>query len=101
MAKRLFVGSLSYDVTQLQLEELFATAGKVESATLITDKFSGNSKGFGFVEMKSGKTGGSRRKFSNSDGLILSFHKPHPGNIVKMYVLKDLKEFLIREGYLK
>ena len=51
MAKRLFVGSLSYDVTQLQLEELFATAGKVESATLITDKFSGNSKGFGFVEM--------------------------------------------------
>lgn len=58
-------------------------------------------KGFGFVEMKSGKTGGSRRKFSNSDGLILSFHKPHPGNIVKMYVLKDLKEFLIREGYLK
>ena len=58
-------------------------------------------KSFGFLEMKSGKTGGSRRKFSNSDGLILSFHKPHPGNIVKMYVLKDLKEFLIREGYLK
>lgn len=58
-------------------------------------------KSFGFVEMKSGKTGGSRRKFSNSEGLILSFHKPHPGNIVKMYVLKDLKEFLIREGYLK
>ncbi|OGY26479.1 MAG: RNA-binding protein [Candidatus Woykebacteria bacterium RBG_16_43_9] len=51
MAKRLFVGSLSYDVTQGQLEELFATVGTVESATLITDKFSGNSKGFGFVEM--------------------------------------------------
>jgi RNA recognition motif-containing protein len=53
MAKRLFVGSLSYDVTQDQLEELFAGVGKVESATLITDKFSGNSKGFGFVEMSS------------------------------------------------
>src|SRR4030066_1356281 len=51
MAKRLFVGSLSYDVTQPQLEELFASVGTVESATLITDKFSGNSKGFGFVEM--------------------------------------------------
>jgi cold-inducible RNA-binding protein len=51
MAKRLFVGSLSYDVTQGQLEELFATVGTVESATLITDKYSGQSKGFGFVEM--------------------------------------------------
>ncbi len=53
MAKRLFVGSLSYDVTQSQLEELFAGVGTVESATLITDKFSGQSKGFGFVEMSS------------------------------------------------
>ena len=51
MAKRLFVGSLSYDVTQAQLEELFAGVGIVESATLITDKYSGQSKGFGFVEM--------------------------------------------------
>jgi len=51
MAKRLFVGSLAYEVTQAQVEELFATVGKVESATLITDKFSGNSKGFAFVEM--------------------------------------------------
>lgn len=51
MAKRLFVGSLSYDVTQSQLEELFATVGKVESADLITDRATGNSKGFGFVEM--------------------------------------------------
>ena len=51
MAKRLFVGSLSYDVTQAQLEEMFAGVGTVESANLITDKFSGNSKGFGFVEM--------------------------------------------------
>ena len=51
MAKRLFVGSLSYDVTQNALEDLFKGVGTVESATLITDKFSGNSKGFGFVEM--------------------------------------------------
>jgi RNA recognition motif-containing protein len=51
MAKRLFVGSLSYDVSQDQLEKLFADVGKVENATLITDKYSGNSKGFGFVEM--------------------------------------------------
>jgi len=53
MAKRLFVGGLSYAVTQQQLEELFAGVGTVESATLITDKYSGQSKGFGFVEMSS------------------------------------------------
>ncbi|OGD84741.1 hypothetical protein A2165_03180 [Candidatus Curtissbacteria bacterium RBG_13_40_7] len=50
MAKRLFVGSLSYSVTSAQLEELFAQAGKVASLNLITDKFSGQSKGFAFVE---------------------------------------------------
>ena len=53
MAKRLFVGSLPYDVTQEELQEMFAGMGTVESATLITDKFSGRSKGFGFVEMSS------------------------------------------------
>ncbi|MCR4324968.1 MAG: RNA-binding protein [Candidatus Curtissbacteria bacterium] len=51
MAKRLFVGSLSYSVTSAQVEELFAQAGKIDSVNLITDKFSGQSKGFAFVEM--------------------------------------------------
>lgn len=51
MAKRLFVGSLAYSVTQAQLEEAFAKVGKVASVNLITDKYSGQSKGFAFVEM--------------------------------------------------
>lgn len=51
MAKRLFVGSLPYDATNSQLEELFSQAGKVESANVITDRFTGSGKGFGFVEM--------------------------------------------------
>jgi RNA recognition motif-containing protein len=51
MAKRLFVGSLPYDVTNNQLEELFAQAGKVDSAQVITDRYTGQGKGFGFVEM--------------------------------------------------
>ena len=55
MVKRLFVGSLPYSATSAQLEELFAQAGKVASLTLITDKFSGQSKGFAFVEMASEK----------------------------------------------
>lgn len=53
MAKRLFVGSLPYSVTQAQLEELFAKAGTVSSVSLITDRQTGNSKGFAFVEMSS------------------------------------------------
>lgn len=51
MAKRLFVGNLSYGVTSSQLEDLFSQAGKIVSLNLITDKFSGQSKGFAFVEM--------------------------------------------------
>lgn len=51
MAKRLFVGSLSYGVTSASLEDLFAQAGKVIQVNLITDRFSGQSKGFAFVEM--------------------------------------------------
>lgn len=53
MAKRLYVGSLPYSTTDAQLSELFAKAGKVESAQVIVDKQSGRSKGFGFVEMSS------------------------------------------------
>ncbi len=53
MAKKLFVGGLSYETTEATLKETFAQAGTVESATVITDKMSGRSKGFGFVEMSS------------------------------------------------
>lgn len=51
MAKRLFVGSLPYETTSQQLEELFSQAGKVESVNVITDRYSGRGKGFAFVEM--------------------------------------------------
>lgn len=55
MAKKLYVGNLDYGVTDAQLSELFAEAGKVESAVVITDQRSGRSKGFGFVEMATEK----------------------------------------------
>lgn len=51
MAKRLYVGNLSYSTTDEMLKEAFSQAGTVESVNIITDKFSGRSKGFGFVEM--------------------------------------------------
>lgn len=50
--KKLFVGNLPYTVSGGQIEELFAQVGKVSSCALITDKFSGQSKGFAFVEME-------------------------------------------------
>lgn len=53
MAKKLYVGNLPYETTEDQLKELFSQAGTVESVTIITDKYSGRSKGFGFVEMAS------------------------------------------------
>ena len=51
MAMKLFVGSLSYNVTSEQLEEVFAAIGTVVSAVVIVDRYSNQSKGFGFVEM--------------------------------------------------
>lgn len=47
----IFVGSLSHEVTDEDLLELFAAFGEVTSATVVKDKFSGQSRGFGFVEM--------------------------------------------------
>ena len=48
---KLFVAGLSYSITDSQLEEYFSKAGKVLSAKVIVDRYSGQSKGFGFVEM--------------------------------------------------
>jgi RNA recognition motif-containing protein len=52
MGKRIYVGNLSYDVTDSALEQLFAQHGTVESAQVVMDRDTGRSKGFGFVEMK-------------------------------------------------
>jgi RNA recognition motif-containing protein len=51
MAKKLYVGGLPFSTTEDALKEAFAQAGAVESATIIVDKMSGRSRGFGFVEM--------------------------------------------------
>ncbi len=53
MAAKLFVGSLSWDTTDASLHDFFATVGTVVSATVIKDKYTGRSRGFGFVEMSS------------------------------------------------
>ncbi len=50
----IYVGNLSYDVTEDDFRELFVSFGEVESANIITDRHSGQPKGFGFVEMPNG-----------------------------------------------
>jgi RNA recognition motif-containing protein len=50
---KLFVGNLSFDATSADLERLFGQVGTVSSVNIITDKFTGKSRGFGFVEMGS------------------------------------------------
>ena len=51
MAKKLFVGGLAFSTSSDRLREVFAQAGTVESAAVVTDRDSGQSRGFGFVEM--------------------------------------------------
>ena len=51
MAKKLYVGGLSYNTTEATLRDTFAAVGAVETATIIMDKMTNRSKGFGFVEM--------------------------------------------------
>ena len=53
MSKKLFVGSLPFEITDFDLEDLFKQYGEVLSAKVIVDKYTGRSRGFGFVEMSS------------------------------------------------
>ena len=57
MSQKLYVGGLPYSVTDSQLEEIFSAHGTVDSARVISDKFTGQSRGFGFVEMNSSDEG--------------------------------------------
>ncbi|HTY55187.1 MAG TPA: RNA-binding protein [Candidatus Binataceae bacterium] len=59
MPSKLYVGNLPYSVSNGDLEQLFSQVGQVQSASVITDKFSGQSKGFGFVEMASAEEASS------------------------------------------
>jgi len=57
-------------------------------------------KWLGFVEETTGKTGGSRRRFINQQGVVISLHKPHPKQILKQYQVDQIVEILTEEGHL-
>jgi cold-inducible RNA-binding protein len=69
MAKKLYVGNLSYSTTEEQVRELFSQAGEVDSVALITDRDTGRAKGFGFVEMNTEE--GSQEAIKRFNGYSL------------------------------
>jgi RNA recognition motif-containing protein len=83
MGRRIFVGGLPYSVSDRQLEELFAAHGGVESARIVTDRMTGRSRGFGFVEMSSdGEAGDAIEKLNGTQfgGRMLTVSEARPRN---------------------
>ena len=81
MGNKLYVGNLSYNVTSESLEQLFAPHGTVQSAQVVMDKFSGQSKGFGFVEMGSDQEAQAAINALNgqqNDGRALTVNEAKP-----------------------
>jgi RNA recognition motif-containing protein len=70
MSVNIYVGNLSYEMTESKLSELFATHGAVTSAKIITDQYSGGSKGFGFIEMKESKEADNAIKELNGKNIL-------------------------------
>ena len=68
MAQKLFIGGLSFSTSSERLREVFAQAGAVESATVVTDRDTGRSRGFGFVEMSTAEEAEAAiRKFNGQE----------------------------------
>jgi len=84
MGKKLYVGNLSFNVNSTALEQLCAAYGKVESANVITDRYTGQSKGFGFVEMSSNEE--AKAVIAALDG------KDHSGRALKVNEAKPRED---------
>lgn len=81
MAKKLFVGGISWNTTSQMLQDLFAQAGTVVSCNVITDRDTGRSKGFGFVEMGSDEEAeAAKQKFNGQvfDGRTIAVSDARP-----------------------
>jgi len=81
MGSKIYVGGLPYATTDGQLQEIFSAHGTVESARVITDKFTGRSRGFGFVEMSSNEEAQKAIQALNGtdlDGRSLTVNEARP-----------------------
>jgi RNA recognition motif-containing protein len=83
MGKKLYVGNLTYGVTDSTLEQMFTTHGTVQSAQVIMDRDTGRSKGFGFVEMKTDQEAQAAMTGLNGkevEGRALTVNEARPRN---------------------
>jgi RNA recognition motif-containing protein len=81
MGNKLYVGGLPFSVTEDRLQEIFSAHGSVESSKVISDKFTGQSRGFGFVEMSSGSEAKKAIESLNGtqlDGRTLTVNEAKP-----------------------
>ena len=80
MSKRIYVGNLSYQTTENDLTNLFEQAGQVESVNIITDRDTGRSKGFGFVEMSAEDADKAIAQFNGTEvnGRALTVNEARP-----------------------
>lgn len=81
MAKKLYVGGIAYATTEQGLSDAFAKAGSVLSAVIITDKMTGRSKGFGFVEMNNDEEANAAIDMWNGkelEGRVLTVNEARP-----------------------
>jgi RNA recognition motif-containing protein len=79
MSKRIYVGNLPFSSTEQGLRELFGTHGEVSEVSIVTDRETGRSRGFGFVEMASGATGAISALNGHSlDGRSLTVNEARP-----------------------
>jgi cold-inducible RNA-binding protein len=81
MSTKLYVGNLSYEMTEEQLSDLFSEAGEVTSAKIITDRQTGQPRGFGFVEMETKLEGQKAISILNGrslDGRPLTVNEAKP-----------------------
>jgi len=80
MTKKLFVGNLSFQTTESDLDGLFGQIGNVESVSIITDRMTGRSKGFGFVEMSNEDAEAAIQKLNGTEfgGRNLTVNEARP-----------------------
>ena len=80
MSKKIFVGNLSFRTTESEIDGLFAQFGAVESVSIITDRMTGRSKGFGFVEMNDDDADKAIQKLNGTElgGRALTVNEARP-----------------------
>jgi RNA recognition motif-containing protein len=100
MNKRLFVGGLPFNTTEDELREVFSKVGVVESVAVITDKFSGRSKGFGFVEMATPEEAEKAIKELNETelgGRKLIVNEAKPREVIVSEVVMEEEDVISKE----